>query len=421
VKVAGDSVEQTDVVCRLTRDTLGLITYADDTIRSILGWRPEQIIGWGSIDLVHPDDQPAALAAWFEMMANPGCTRSWRGRYRAADGRWRWVQTLNSNHLNDPDHPSVETLMSPAKPSYVGVEEELRAREQLLRRLAEALPVGVFQLDRNGQVTFTNDRFEEILGVPAASTFAEQFEVVVPDDQPALADALAAVIADRPVDNLELRFRVETPHPDFADIRACQMSLRALTDLKGSVTGAIGCLSDVTDSVELRRELQLRASTDGLTSCLNRTAVFELLDLALTKAAHDGTGVAVIFIDLDRFKEINDSFGHATGDQVLCMAAQRIRNSLRAGDSVGRIGGDEFLVICPGVPSVGRAVPVADRVSESLHHPFPFSDASIQIGASLGVAWAPPGSSCLDDLIARSDRAMYQSKHAGLGAVTVAA
>jgi diguanylate cyclase (GGDEF)-like protein/PAS domain S-box-containing protein len=421
VNRAGEPDEETDIVCRLTRDTLGLITYADETISAILGWRPEQIIGWGSIDLIHPDDQPAAVIAWFEMMANPGSSRSWRGRYRAADGRWRWVQTLNSNHLNDPHHPSVETLMSPANPRYVGVEEELRAREQLLRRLAEALPVGVFQLDRDGRVIFTNDRFLEILGVAGAATFAEQFAVVVPDDHPALEGALAAVIADQLVDNIELRFRVETPHPDFANTRVCQISLRALTDLNGSVTGAIGCLSDVTDSVELRRELQLRASTDGLTGCLNRTAIFELLDLSLTKSSHDGRGVAVIFIDLDHFKEINDGFGHAAGDQVLCMAAQRVRDSLRAGDSVGRIGGDEFLVICPGMRGVELAVPVADRVSEALLRPFSFGDASIRIGASLGVAWAPPGSSSLDDLIARSDRAMYDSKHAGLGSVTVAA
>jgi diguanylate cyclase (GGDEF)-like protein/PAS domain S-box-containing protein len=419
--VAGGTAEQTDVVCRLTRDTLGLITYADPAISLVLGWRPEQIIGWGSIDLVHPDDQPAALAAWFEMMNNPGSTRSWRGRYRAADGRWRWVQTINSNHLNDPDHPNVETLMSPINPSYMGVEEELRAREQLLRRLAEALPVGVFQLDRDGRVTFTNDRFEEILGVPAAGHFVEQFAVVLPEDRSALTKALATVTADRPVDNLELRFKVKTPHPDFASTRVCQISLRALTDLNGSVTGAIGSLSDVTDSVELRRELQLRASTDGLTGCLNRTAVFELIDLALARAGEDRTGVAVIFIDLDRFKEINDGFGHAAGDQVLCMAAQRIRDTLRAGDSVGRIGGDEFLVICPGIPTVELAVPVADRVSEALRYPFVLGQTTFRIGASVGVAWAPPGSSSLDDLIARSDRAMYQSKHAGQGSVTVAA
>jgi diguanylate cyclase (GGDEF)-like protein/PAS domain S-box-containing protein len=421
VTSAGRPDEHTDVVCRLRRDTLGLITYVDETISTILGWRPEQMIGWGSIDLVHPDDQPAAVAAWFEMMASPGSSSSWRGRYRAADGRWRWVQTLNSNQLNDPDDPSVETLMSPVNPRYVGVDEELRTREQLLRRLAEALPVGVFQLDRDGRVTFTNDRFQEILGVTGASSFAEQFAVVVTEDRPALERALAAVIADQPVDNVELRFRVETPHPEFANTRVCQISLRALTDLEGSVTGAIGCLTDVTDSVELRRELQLRASIDGLTGCLNRTAIFELLDLSLSKAAPDGTGVAVIFIDLDHFKEINDSFGHAAGDRVLCLAAQRIRDSLRSGDSVGRIGGDEFLIICPGMPRVDLAVPVADRVSETLRHPFRVGEASIQIGASLGVAWAPPGSTSLDDLIARSDRAMYDSKHAGLGAVTVAA
>ncbi|HLI53262.1 MAG TPA: diguanylate cyclase [Acidimicrobiales bacterium] len=409
--------EPTDVSCRLARNEVGVITFADDAVRIVLGWEPEQVVGLRSIDLIHPDDQPSALSSWLDMLARPASTGTWRGRYRASDGRWRWVRTDNTNRLAEPGVAVVETVMTRVTPTHVGVVEELRAREQVLRRLAEALPVGVFEMDAEGRVVFTNDRLHEILGVAEAATVAEQFCVVLPEDREALDRALGSALADRPVDGVELRFSVEAPHPDFADTRVCQLSLRALSNSAGTVTGVIGCLSDVTDSFELRRELELRASTDGLTGCLNRTAVFELLDLALHKP---GVGVAAIFIDLDRFKEVNDRRGHALGDRVLCIAAERIRGAVRSGDSVGRLGGDEFLVICPDVAGAEAAVPVAGRVSEALRRPVEVEGESFLIGASVGVAWSPPGGQSSDVLIARADRAMYESKLGGHGAVAVA-
>src|SRR5439155_20058487 len=145
---------------------------------------------------------------------------------------------------------------------------------------------------------------------------------------------------DHSVDDMEIR----------SGTRVFQVSLRPLTDDIGRVSGAIGCLSDVTDSVQLRRTLELRATVDKLTRCLNRAATLELLDLLLSVRAI-GDGVAVVYVDLDQFKAVNDCFGHATGDAILAEAARRLRNAVKDADAVGRLGGDEFLVVCPGVAS----------------------------------------------------------------------
>jgi len=115
------------------------------------------------------------VAAWFEMIAAPGTTKRWRGRYRTAGGEWQWVESVNSNYLDDPNHPVVLSVMSRIAVAEMSVEEELRARRQIISRLADVLAVGIFQIDTSLHITFTNDRLHNILGVlppamPSASS-----------------------------------------------------------------------------------------------------------------------------------------------------------------------------------------------------------------------------------------------------------
>jgi diguanylate cyclase (GGDEF)-like protein len=173
----------------------------------------------------------------------------------------------------------------------------------------------------------------------------------------------------------------------------------------------------MTDRALLHQELELKASIDKLTSCFNRAATIELVDRTIN-AQHDGLGRAVIFIDLDRLKTVNDELGHAAGDQVLVTAADQIRTALRNGDYVGRLGGDEFLVICPRVPSPIQAMDVARRISAALTTTVAIDSKSVELRASVGVVWTME-SLDTDTLIARADRAMYESKRLGNHGVTL--
>ncbi|HZC71704.1 MAG TPA: diguanylate cyclase [Jatrophihabitans sp.] len=390
---------------RVKRDGAALITWVDDGMRDVLGWRPEQLVGQPSTRFIHPEDQPSAVAAWFDMISAPGEVRVWRGRYRAADGTWRWVETVNRNLLEDPEHEAIETVMSLVAAEQASVEEELRARKQLLSRLADAVPVGLFQIDAEGLMGFTNDRFHAIVGRPHAATVAAQFASVVEDDRPALETALQSVLADEPINDVEIAFR--SVGQELA--RVCMLAMRPLTDSSGLVTGAIGSLSDVTDAVQLRRQLEYRATTDELTSCLNRAATLEVLSDRLARHGAGGQATAVVFIDLDRFKNVNDTLGHAAGDRVLTEAANRLRTALRAGDPVGRIGGDEFLVICTAIEDEHTALMTAMRVSTALTGRIRIGRRTIELGASVGVAFSREPID-QDTLIAQADAAMYQSK-----------
>lgn len=173
------------------------------------------------------------------------------------------------------------------------------------------------------------------------------------------------------------------------------------------------------DSVErLRAELaeaRRLARTDPLTRAWNRRAIVELLHRELERARREGGRVGVLFIDLDRFKRINDTCGHAAGDAVLREAAERIRAVVRPDDPVGRYGGDEFVVIVAGAGVERGAVRAAAAIAAGLRRRP--AAGEVRVTASIGVAVAPPGACDPERLIAAADRAMYAAKQAGGDAV----
>ncbi|MHB1582420.1 MAG: sensor domain-containing diguanylate cyclase [Acidimicrobiales bacterium] len=400
----------------MTRDAAGVIISVGPEIERVLGWAPEELVGRPSTELIHPEDQPTAISTWFSMLDAPGERRTWQGRYRTGHGTWQWVETVNVSHLDHPADPHVRTTMRPADREQVSLSEALRAREQLLSRLSEAMPIGVFQIDAGGTVTFCNERLRAILGSQGSATVSAQFAAVVPADQAALAEGLERVLEDRPVDDLELRIAPPSGTGAVDDERVCVVSMRPLTDGNGGVTGAVGCVVDVTEQVQLRRQLEVRATTDQLTSCLNRGAILEVLATAV--AREPGAGLAVIFVDLCRFKDVNDRFGHAAGDRVLEVAAARLRSVVREGDRVGRFGGDEFLVVCPGVDGEPGALEIAERIRAALTACLELAGGNVDLLASIGVVWSREPLDP-DTLVSRADQAMYRAKRAGSSAVEV--
>jgi diguanylate cyclase (GGDEF)-like protein/PAS domain S-box-containing protein len=296
----------------------------------------------------------------------------------------------------------------------------LLSREQLLSRLSESVPVGLFELDMAGHVAFTNDRMHTIVGDVSANNVDMLLASVAPADRAAFEAALATVLSGEPVDDLEMRFSFPSPAPSRAGVaeRICDLSLRPLTDVSGVVAGAVGCLSDVTDRVQLRRELEVRASVDRLTSCLNRDASLQLLERTTAAPKLPGEGNALIYIDLDDFKAVNDRFGHAVGDRLLAEAAERLREAARKGDAVGRVGGDEFIVICPRVQSSAQAIKVAERVAAATTAIVDFGSTKLELRTSVGVAWTYEALDA-DAFLAQADAAMYQSKRTSRKGVTL--
>lgn len=400
------SIQRRARTASVRKSTLAVMTDVDERTTSMLGWTAEQMVGKRSTEFIHPDDQERAIANWMELLARQEAQRV-RLRHRHVDGSWVWVE-LENTYLgaDDPADAVVITQMSDIS-DEMAAHEALQQRERLLRRVAESLPVGILQMDVDGALRFVNARLAAILGI-AEVTGVSDVEAALDDaDRVALREALDAVLAGGSDIELELRLAVaDGPHA-----RVCAASLVSLSDREGA-PGALLSITDITDSVRMREELRAKATFDVLTGCHNRASTLAILEQAL--GSPDGAGTVAVFVDLDRFKPVNDTLGHDAGDEVLMLTANRLASVLRRDDIVGRLGGDEFLVVGRGLDSTEAALALGERIRAALTAPATLETGPIQVRASIGIATATPGVHAAE-LVKRADRAMYLSKQDGRG------
>jgi diguanylate cyclase (GGDEF)-like protein/PAS domain S-box-containing protein len=393
----------------LSKDERSFIVKIDEAMTQILGWGAEEMVGRRSIEFIHPDDHPLAIENWMEMLASPGPGRRVRLRHRRLDDSWVWLEVTNHNLLDDPERRCVVSEMVDIS-EEMAAHDELRAREQLLDRLAGAIPVGLFQVDADRHIVYTNERLHQILGVERADTMEAQLATVTDEHRAVLDSALDEIFGDGVHADIEVELRL----PSSRELRFCTISLRALSQEDGTISGAIACVADVTDSARMREELKRRATFDELTGCYNRASIMLALEGNIASGERQADR-AVVFVDLDDFKAVNDHHGHAVGDELLSIVAQRLRGVVRVGDVVGRIGGDEFLVVCPDIGGPDQAMELAERLALAMREEVRVASGSIVEQVSVGVAWSSGEGSDADALVAQADSAMYASKHEGTG------
>ncbi|HEX3511155.1 MAG TPA: diguanylate cyclase [Solirubrobacteraceae bacterium] len=447
----GDEPQETEEVhaaprfCTLTEDEGARVLDCDDAFTEMFGFDLAEMYGQSVLDQIHPDDQGRAVEGWLTVLSTSRNQQT-RLRRKRKDGSWMWVDTTLHNFLNEPgrNHVLVEIIDISAE---MHAQEALQDREELLRRLTNAMPVGLLQLDVARNVLYNNSRLLEILhgknvdatpGAPESAHITARAGVSDPGslgtdagEQPcasleealatlteeARADfdaALAEVLADGVDRDVELD--VALPH---GELRRALFSLRALLRQSGEVSGAITCVLDVTDSARARSELERRATYDMLTGCHNRSSILSALEDEL--AREDAAGLGVVYVDLDEFKPVNDRLGHAAGDELLVMVAQRLRHASRDSDLVGRLGGDEFLVMLQDVPSDDVAMLVAERICGLLATPFELAGGAVELRGSVGVACSAGEDMSAEELVRRADAAMYESKGHGRGRPVFAA
>lgn len=287
----------------------------------------------------------------------------------------------------------------------------LLLREQAtLRSVTEALPAIVSAVDTELRYRFANSAFERWYGLPRDQVLGRMAsEVMVPAD---LENSVAW--ARRALAGETVQFERHFPQrPGAPHLSVTYVPLR-LED--GTVDGFVGIAMDITPHRREQVRLQQLAQRDPLTGLLNRAGFEQQLQACLQVG--EGAAVALLYIDLDRFKPVNDQHGHAVGDELLRQFAQRLTLLVRPTDAVARLGGDEFAVLLTGVREAGHASAVADKVLAAAHRPFDAGALQLHIGASVGVAFgANPaaGASGSAELLARADAELYRAKGAGRG------
>jgi diguanylate cyclase (GGDEF)-like protein/PAS domain S-box-containing protein len=386
-----DPVPHRPRLCSMTKSEVATILTVDRASTQMLGWESEELVGHSTLDFIHPEDHVRAIANWTSRLTadREHSVQTVRLRYRCKDGKWLWLETSNDFQQQQDGSTVVVTQLIDVSEEMAAVEA-LRHSEQFLRQVTDTVPVGLFHVAGDGTVAFVNPVLCDLLG-DALLTTREQLVTAMTSDSAVLDSAIGRVLESGHDFDLEL--------PLCADgERSARVTLRAVVDLN-QVVGVLGCVVDVT-------ELRTLADTDWLTGLLNRRSIVELLESEVERSSG---GVSVIFADLDGFKHINDEFGHQVGDQLLAAVADRLRSALRPGDRIGRLGGDEFLIFCPGLVEPRAASAVARRLEIALEDEFRLPELTVRVVASLGVACGHPGATA-DELISISDTAMYESK-----------
>ncbi|HVA08488.1 MAG TPA: EAL domain-containing protein, partial [Acidimicrobiales bacterium] len=302
----------------------------------------------------------------------------------------------------------VIDLLGRAAAGREALEAELRRSERRFSALVTSSGDIVVVTGIDGKLQYASPAFESVLGYPSADAdglFAE--ELLHRDDRSGVRAAMAAAERSGTVINEEVRVR--RANGDWLWFEA------AITDLTADpdVNGFVASLRDITRRKEAEDRLAHAALHDALTGLPNRTLILNRVEQMLARARRQHTPVAALFLDLDDFKDINDTLGHDAGDQLLVGVATRLASALREGDTVGRLGGDEFVVLVEGASLAAGAEVVSERILDVLATPFeiPASNVPLEVTASIGIAEgdrALPG-----ELLRDADIALYRAKAAG--------
>jgi len=283
-------------------------------------------------------------------------------------------------------------------------ESALAISESRFRDVAEASSDWIWEVDGQGRVTYLSERFQTVTGLSGEQWLGASINDLIYLEHGSLLEWLGSV--ERPANaTLECRYRDVHQQERIARIAA-----RGTDGL-----GFRGTASDITDEIEARRRVDYLAGHDVLTGLANRVQLREFLDTHLSLGQTPCPPVAMLTIDLDRFKPVNDLLGHATGDKVLHHAASRISQCVRQGDMVARVGGDEFVMVLCGMAAHAEVEAVCRRLIESIERVIVINGQDIHISASIGIAMAPTDASHVTELLRYSEIALYAAKAGGRG------
>ena len=288
-------------------------------------------------------------------------------------------------------------------------EEALRRAEEKFRAIFERSVEGIFQCDLEGTFQEVNAAMARILGYdfPAELVRRPGLGLDILVDEEEHREYLESLLRDGLVSNREYQIRRRG-----GEIIWVSESSRLVEGLEGERL-IEGVLEDTTESKKSVLDLHYRATYDVLTNIPNRLLFFDRLEHSLARAKRYNCGVAVLFLDLDGFKEVNDTYGHRAGDELLLQVAGRLRRRVRASDTLARLGGDEFGVLLERITGLESVVNAAENVIAALSEPFHLGGQELRLGASVGVSLYPENATEASALVSRADSAMYAAKKSG--------
>ncbi|MEF7612292.1 EAL domain-containing protein [Aquincola sp. MAHUQ-54] len=350
--------------------------------------------------------EPAVRAHFFQQLADRDAVNEFEVRWLGT-GEPTWA-VLSARRVQYQGRDAVITVFSP-----INHLKQMKRRLELWAKVFEASTEAILIVDANRRILSANLAFHKATGYDLQDVVGERPMLMLGGEAgEAFVESMWSSVARRGTWQGELTVR----RRDGSEYPAWMMvsPVREGPGARGDVTHYIFTSIDIADRKKSEERIQFLAHHDVLTELPNRSLCTERLRLALQQAGRTGQKVAVLFIDLDRFKDINDTLGHHIGDGLLRSVARRLVESVRVGDTVSRLGGDEFVVVLNGVDSVDEVVHVVEqRLIPRIRQPHLVEGAELHVSCSVGIALAPDDTTDLDTLMRHADTAMYQAKASG--------
>ena len=397
----------TDLISIIGLD--GQILYQSPSSESMLGLPPELMTGQEVHDFVHPDDLAAFKHTLDTALAGgQGQTPSVEVRLRRSGGEWLYV---DSHCVNLVDNPIIGGVVVTSRDitERRRAEAALKRERAFFQQLFDKSPTGIVVLDTKDRVVDANRSFVDLFQFEVDELAGRRLlESIVPDDRHKEVTELAQTVAGgQNVVHETVRQRKDGTVVDVSIVYYP-------VDVAGRRVGAFGIYTDITERKQAERQLFHEAFHDALTGLPNRSLLSERLERCVKRSSRrTDYRFALLFIDLDRFKSINDTLGHAAGDELLIEMARRLEACTRPGDTVARLGVDEFTLILDDLAELSDATAVAHRILESLSKPFLIAEQEVSSSGSIGIAYSSPSYHHAEDLMRDADIAMYRAKSAG--------
>ncbi|MEF8793752.1 diguanylate cyclase domain-containing protein [Thiohalorhabdus sp.] len=385
------------------------VTFANPAALDLLGATSEQdLVGRGVAEFVVSGRESNLHLRLIEVLRGDYRFPEFvEGECRGIDGNQRKFCEFMATRLGRSMAGQAQLILRDIKPRKQA-EKYLR----LATTVFEASAEGMMIWDPQGRIEMVNEAFVGITGYGTADVVGREARFLdAGRHRSGFYESMGEALKEQGHWRGDFWARRKSGESFIA-----RLTMSAIRDDSGRVSNYVGVFSDITDEKEQEAAIEHLANHDPLTGLPNRRLFHDRLTQALAdrhREPRDRSRLALLFVDLDDFKKVNDDHGHKQGDRALQEIAHRIRNSLREGDTVARFGGDEFVVLLKHLPSESTAEELAHKVFEVITQPVPVADSKVRVGASIGIVLSPKHGDSADLLLGRADDAMYYSKEAG--------
>jgi diguanylate cyclase (GGDEF)-like protein/PAS domain S-box-containing protein len=385
----------------------GKFVYVSELYQKLSGYTDTELIGTYSLNNIYPDDREMvreeAIKCLKENRLEP-----YEYRFINKKGDVMWVWETITPIVYKEERATLGSFMDITERKRM--EKALRQSEEKYRTILESIQEGYFEVDLNGNFTFCNDSMSRLTGHSKEELLGMNHKQFTNEET-----------AKEVFQAFNEVYNTEEPSKgfDWQIIRKdgiegfIEASVTLQKDSSGKPTGFKGMIRDITERKRIEQQINYMATHDALTGLPNRLMFSQLLNHAIRSAQRHGKQLAVLFIDLDRFKTINDSLGHEAGDRMLKEMARRFKRSLRAVDVVGRLGGDEFIILTEEVDELSQIANVAHKILTTTIQPIVLLGEECRVTASIGISIYPGDGTDEQTLIKNADIAMYFAKEEG--------